>query len=104
VILFGNGFIISALIWGAATAELVDRRFGRSAVCFMVGAVACLFGVIHSPAAEGTFIVPWRAGSSLPWHFAFGYLGAAAVVWVAKLFPYGDPMAEHVAPGRQVSG
>jgi AGZA family xanthine/uracil permease-like MFS transporter len=87
VILLGNGFIISALIWGAATAELVDRRFGRSACCLVAGALACLFGVIHSPAAQGTFVLPWRAGSQLPWHFAFGYLGAALVIFVAKFFP-----------------
>ena len=47
VILLGNGFIISALIWGAATAELLDGRFRRSAWCLVLGALACLFGVIH---------------------------------------------------------
>lgn len=87
VILLGNGFIISALIWGAATAELIDRRFARSAWCLVAGALACLFGVIHSPAAQGTFVLPWRAGSLLPWHFAFGYLGAALVIFIAKFFP-----------------
>jgi AGZA family xanthine/uracil permease-like MFS transporter len=95
VILLGNGFIISALIWGAATAELLDRRFGRSAWCLAAGALACLFGVIHSPAAEGTFVLPWRAGSPLPWHFAFGYLGAALAIWIAKFFPKGDAAPEH---------
>ncbi len=94
VILLGNGFIISALIWGAATAELLDRRFGRSAWCLVVGALACLFGVIHSPAAEGTFVLPWRAGSPLPWHFAFGYLGAASVIFISKFFPNGNSAAE----------
>ncbi|HXC31378.1 MAG TPA: MFS transporter [Verrucomicrobiae bacterium] len=92
VILLGNGFIISALIWGAATAEMIDRRFGRSAWCLVAGAVACLFGVIHSPAAQGTFVLPWRAGSPLPWHFAFGYLGAALVIFVAKFFPNAGEM------------
>ena len=94
VILLGNGFIISALIWGAATAELIDRRFGRSAGYLAIGAAACLFGVIHSPTAQGTFVLPWRAGSMLPWHFAFGYLGAALVVGVAKLFPNGNSAAK----------
>jgi AGZA family xanthine/uracil permease-like MFS transporter len=94
VILLGNGFIISALIWGAATAELLDRRFGRSAWCLVVGALACLFGVIHSPAAEGTFVLPWRAGSPLPWHFAFGYLGAASVIFISKFFPNGNSAAQ----------
>ena len=101
VILLGNGFIISALIWGAATSELLDRRFGRSAWCLAAGASACLFGVIHSPAAEGTFVLPWRAGSPLPWHFAFGYLGAALVVWVSKFFPKGDPGLSSVHEGLE---
>jgi adenine/guanine/hypoxanthine permease len=94
VILLGNGFIISALIWGAATAELIDRRFGRSAWCLAIGAAACLFGVIHSPAAQGTFVLPWRAGSSLPWHFAFGYLGAAGIVALSRFFPRNNLAAE----------
>ncbi len=40
--LLGNGFIVSALVWGAATAELIDRRYLRSAVLPAVrrGAVA----------------------------------------------------------------
>ena len=93
-VLLGNGFIISAVIWGSATAELLDRRFGRSASCLVVGALACLFGVIHSPAENGTFVVPWRAGSLLQWHFAAGYLAAALIIGVAKYLPQGDPAPE----------
>jgi AGZA family xanthine/uracil permease-like MFS transporter len=95
VVLLGNGFIISALIWGAATAELIDRRFGRSAWCLVVGALACLFGVIHSPASGGTFVLPWRAGSPLPWHFAAGYLAAALVVFLSAYVPQGEAEPEH---------
>jgi hypothetical protein len=40
-------------------------------------------------------VLPWRAGSPLPWHFAFGYLGAALVIWIAKFFPKGDAAPEH---------
>src|SRR4029077_5267350 len=86
VILLGNGFIISALIWGAATAELLDRRFARSAWCLVAGALACLLGVIPSPAKDGTFVLPWHVGSPLPWHFATGYLAAASVIFVSKYF------------------
>jgi len=95
VILLGNGFIISALIWGAATAELLDRRFARSAWCLVAGALACLFGVIHSPAKDGTFVLPWHAGSPLPWHFATGYLAAASVIFVSKYFPHREEAPEH---------
>jgi AGZA family xanthine/uracil permease-like MFS transporter len=95
LILLGNGFIISAVIWGAPKAELLDRRYGRSAWCLVVGALACLFGVIHSPAADGTFVLPWRAGSLLPWHFAIGYLAAASAICLSNYFPQGDFEPRH---------
>jgi adenine/guanine/hypoxanthine permease len=94
LILLGNGFIISAVLWGAATTELIDRRFIRSATYLAAGALFSLFGIIHSPADQGTFVLPWRAGSKLPIHFAFGYLAAALVVAVAKYFPQADA-AQH---------
>jgi AGZA family xanthine/uracil permease-like MFS transporter len=64
--LLGNGFIITAVIWGAATADLIDRRFVRSALAFGAAAVLCLFGVIHSSSPTGTVFLPWPAGSSVP--------------------------------------
>jgi len=91
--LLGNGFIITAILWGAATAELIDRRFRASALYLMVGAIFCLFGVIHSPSAEGTFLVPWRVTSVLPWHFTAAYLLAALTMAGAKLLPR-DPELE----------
>jgi AGZA family xanthine/uracil permease-like MFS transporter len=60
--LLSSGFIITALLWGAAAAELIDGRFLRSSLFFLGAAVLCLFGVIHSPAAQGTLFLPWRAG------------------------------------------
>ena len=90
LVAFSNGFILSAVIWGAAASELLDRRFGRSAMYLAVAALLCAFGVIHSPTAQGTFILPWRAPSALPLHFAFGYLAAALVVAVSKYFPLTD--------------
>jgi AGZA family xanthine/uracil permease-like MFS transporter len=52
--LLSSGFIITAVLWGAAVAELIDRRFRRCAIFFFAAAVLCLFGVIHSPAPQGT--------------------------------------------------
>jgi AGZA family xanthine/uracil permease-like MFS transporter len=87
LVLFSSGFIISALLWGAATSELLDRRFGRSAMYLTIAALFCLFGLIHSSAPGGTFTLPWRSASTLPLHLAFGYLAAALVVAVSKYFP-----------------
>jgi len=86
--LLGNGFIISALLWGAATAELIDQRFRRSGAYFLAGAVLCLFGVIHSPAPQGTLFLPWRLESPIPFHFALAYgiagLTVAAAGWLGR--------------------
>jgi AGZA family xanthine/uracil permease-like MFS transporter len=84
--LLGNGFIVSALLWGAATAELIDRRYLRSACFLLCGAVLSLFGVIHSPAARGTFVLPWNEASRLPLHFAIAYAVAACTVGAARFF------------------
>ena len=85
--LLGNGFIITALLWGAATAALIDRRFGASALSLVAAAVLCLFGVIHSPAAQGTLFLPWRAPSSIPFHFAAAYAALALTVSSARWLP-----------------
>jgi AGZA family xanthine/uracil permease-like MFS transporter len=85
--LLGNGFIITAILWGAATAELIDRRFRSSMLYLFAGAAFCLFGIIHSPSAQGTFVLPWRAGSVVPWHFAAGYALAALVIAAASRLP-----------------
>jgi adenine/guanine/hypoxanthine permease len=94
--LLGNGFIISALVWGAATAELIDRRYVRSAGFLLCGAVLSLFGVIHSPAMRGTFVLPWSEPSRLPLQFALAYGAAALTVLAAKLLP-GTAAAEKSA-------
>lgn len=85
--LLGNGFIISALVWGAATADLIDRRYPRSAWFLLCGAVLSLFGVIHSPTMQGTFVLPWKEPSRLPVHFAIAYVAAALIVFATRLFP-----------------
>jgi len=85
--LLGNGFIVTALLWGAATAELIDQRFRRSALYFGVAAVLSLFGVIHSPTAQGTFFLPWKVGDMTPFTFAAAYFALGLVVLAAALLP-----------------
>jgi len=81
--LLGNGFIVTALLWGAAVAELIDRRFVRSAVYCFAGAVLCLFGVIHSPTAQGTFFLPWKIADPAPFTFAASYAALGLLVLAA---------------------
>ena len=85
--LLGNGFIVTAVLWGAGTAELIDRRFARSALYFFAGAGLCLFGVIHSPTAQGTFFLPWKVGDTTPFTFAAAYCALGLIVLAAALLP-----------------
>jgi AGZA family xanthine/uracil permease-like MFS transporter len=82
--LLGNGFVITAVIWGAAAADLIDRRFFRSALAFFAAALLCLFGVIHSSAPTATLFLPWRAGSNVPYHFAAAYAALGLIVLLAS--------------------
>src|SRR5205823_5605814 len=49
ILVLGNGFILTAVVWGAAVAAMLDRRFLSTALAFAVASLATLFGLMHSP-------------------------------------------------------
>jgi adenine/guanine/hypoxanthine permease len=81
--LLSSGFIITAVLWGAAAADLIDGRFVRSAAFFFAAALLCLFGVIHSPAPQGTLFLPWQAGPT-SFQLAAAYGALALVVFISS--------------------
>src|SRR5262249_46303674 len=96
--LLASGFIVTAVLWGASAAALIDRRFRHSAAYLLVGALFCLFGVIHSPNPLATLFFPWRAGSTIPFHFAAAYAALGLVTMAASLGPPQEP--EDFRPDR----
>jgi AGZA family xanthine/uracil permease-like MFS transporter len=76
----GNGFIVTAMIWGAAAAHLIDRQTHRASLYLGVGALLSLFGVIHSVKPMGEIYLPWNAGSQMVWAVAAAYALTAAVL------------------------
>ena len=81
ITMLGNGFILSALLWGAATAFLIDRRMPAAALAFCLGGAATLFGIIHSPLETGGLFLPWALPSGAPvLGLAAGYFLLAAFV------------------------
>src|SRR5262249_30289563 len=80
VLVVGNGFIVTALLWGWAVCRIIDRRLAAAAVVLCVAGVATLFGVIHSPLASGALFWPWSVASSMPFELAGAYGMAAAVL------------------------
>jgi len=43
-----QGFLLSSMLWGALTVEVIERRFTRAAVWAWAGAALSACGMIHS--------------------------------------------------------
>ena len=76
--MLGNGFILTAVLWGAAVAWIIDRRLFLVAAVFAVASLATLVGVIHSPLPTGAWFWPWSGGTSSA---ALPLAGAYGVLW-----------------------
>ncbi|HXU91111.1 MAG TPA: MFS transporter [Methylomirabilota bacterium] len=81
LLVLGNGFILTAVLWGAALAWIIDRRLPLSAGTFALASVAAFFGVIHSPLPSGALFWPWDAGvvRAVAWPVAGAYGVLAAL-------------------------
>jgi AGZA family xanthine/uracil permease-like MFS transporter len=73
LLVLGNGFILTALLWGAALAWIIDGRLRLAAVAFWVAGLATLFGLIHSPLPSGALFLPWSPPGGLPLAVAGAY-------------------------------
>ena len=81
----GNGFILTAMLWGAFMAELLDRRLRRSAVYLLILAGFTFFGIVHSAIPDGSMYAPWTLpypANQVPYQFAAGYLVLAAMFFL----------------------
>ncbi|MBL9122731.1 MAG: hypothetical protein JNG90_03805 [Planctomycetaceae bacterium] len=91
--LLANGFIITSLLWASLLAAIIDRRLGVAALYAVVAAGAALFGIIHSPVAGGSLVLPWPLGAPpegplwSTYYLAGGYAltGVLLAVWGAWL-------------------
>jgi adenine/guanine/hypoxanthine permease len=101
IIALGNGFIITAMIWGAFTAKLIDREFYRSAVYLLIGAFLSLFGLMHSIKIDGDMYLPWaiefNTAGPTPYSIAGAYATLAVVI---ILFSYSRGAREAKAEVR----
>ncbi|HNR95205.1 MAG TPA: xanthine/uracil/vitamin C permease, partial [Kiritimatiellia bacterium] len=64
-----GGAIVVGLLWGAASAALIDKQLKKAAGFFLAAALLSYVGVIHSPQMQ----------MALTSHVGHGYLLAAAV-------------------------
>jgi AGZA family xanthine/uracil permease-like MFS transporter len=96
-VLLAHGFILTAMLWGAVLAFLIDRRIGPAAAVLGIAAVLALFGLIHSVLPTGGIYLPWRPvllGSHTPYRWAAAYaLLAVTVLALSRTGAYADSAA-----------
>lgn len=85
VLALGNGFILTAMLWGAIGAHLADRKLGRAAVFVFLCAGLSLFGVIHSVDPSGQLYLPWALEQDRPLRIAAGYAAVGGLLLVFGL-------------------
>ena len=95
MVALSQGFMLSCLVWSAAAAYLIDRRFLAAARFMLIGALLAFFGFIHagslSPAGG-----PRHAGRPADGVDAAGYALCAGffgltAVWVKHSGQEGPP-------------
>ncbi|MBI5647492.1 MAG: hypothetical protein HY962_11225 [Ignavibacteriae bacterium] len=82
IVALGNGFIVTAMLWGAFLAELIDKRLKHAAAYLTVLAVLSFFGVVHSALPDGAMYLPWTLdgfAARVPQQFGLAYLVFAAM-------------------------
>jgi len=83
LVVLGNGFILTAVLWGWSLVAIIDHQLVLAGLLFAVASVASLFGVIHSPLVSGALFWPWAPPSAMPGHLAGAYGVLAALCWLA---------------------
>jgi AGZA family xanthine/uracil permease-like MFS transporter len=98
-IALGNGFILTAMLWGGFLAELIDRRLKVSAIYLFLLAVLTFFGVIHSASPDGVMYLPWTLqgmAQKIPYQFALAYVVFALMLLLFALTKESrEPIPEH---------
>jgi AGZA family xanthine/uracil permease-like MFS transporter len=86
LLVLGNGFILTAVLWGSALVFIIEQRLAAAAAVFAVCSLATLCGLVHSPLPSGAVFWPWSPTAPLPVAAplagAYGALAAMAL-WSA---------------------
>ncbi|GAB3334854.1 hypothetical protein [Marilutibacter aestuarii] len=100
IVVLGNGFIITAMLWASALVAMIEGRLRLAAGWLLAAAALCLFGVIHSVHPQGGIYLPWALqglGRVIAWQFAAGYAVLAGMLALLSLQAAGP--RERAPPG-----
>ncbi len=103
LLVLGNGFILTAVLWGSAVVFIIDRRFALAAVVFALTSAATLFGVVHSPVAGGNLFWPWAAGAptAIAARLAGAYGVLSGLCWLAERTRHGALQHSRLSSGMR---
>jgi AGZA family xanthine/uracil permease-like MFS transporter len=81
--ILSNGFIVTALIWGAAMVSLIEGNLSRTSLFLLLGALFSLFGLMHSPYMHGALFLPWTVADKAPLYLSLSYFILSALSLLA---------------------
>ncbi|HEY9841154.1 MAG: hypothetical protein ACAI44_37385 [Candidatus Sericytochromatia bacterium] len=89
IMILGHGFILTAMMWGAFLAFMIDRQLNKAIITLLATAALTLFGFIHSVVENGSIYFPWAIPKcdhpDLCYYIAAGYAAFAAFLFLMKL-------------------
>ena len=89
LLVLGNGFILTAVLWSSALAAIIDRRPGAAALVLALASLATLCGLVHSPLPTGAVFWPWSPTAPLatvvPLAGAYGALAGLTLLSAARV-------------------
>ena len=95
----GNGFIVTAMLWGAFLAEMIDRKLKRSAIYLFILGGLSFFGIVHSAMPDGQMYLPWNLDGffqKIPYQFASAYIVLAILLVILSYTKESkEPMPAH---------
>ncbi len=77
IVSLGNGFILTAMLWGAFMAKVSDRQLKQASIYLVILALLTFFGIIHSAIPDGNMYFPWTLNEparSIPYQFTSAYI------------------------------
>jgi AGZA family xanthine/uracil permease-like MFS transporter len=83
IVALGNGFIVTATLWGALVVEVTEGRLRAAAGYLAAGGGLCSFGIIHSARADGGAYLLWELHGTArlaALQFTLAYFVAAATL------------------------
>ena len=90
LIALGQGGLLTSMLWAAALALAVQRKFMQSAAWLGAAAVLSAFGVIHAYALTPSGVtsrIGWWAAPEFAWSYAAGALFLLACGWASVRGP-----------------